>query len=276
MSKTSVYLRNYWDMKKTKRMLTDNEHLLLLYLIEHGSRTKYALEKETISKKLFGSKGTISHLLRKLIDKMVVETKTPDIKQVRPKKFHLPTIFGLAYIISEEIHEGPSSVYWDKERFHNMIRNNVELLPLIFGKWDLFVKEGVQDSALHRFYLSCRYLIDSQPMIMRKTPDPRNWQPAFLQRALHPNPEYQSDWFITPLDEIFSAYFFSHSIVSVMKERTRVVVERAVEQDNMRWIEICASDSEIHEFVSNSWKMALDSYSHTVRNLEKALELLIL
>jgi len=59
-----------------------------------------------------------------------------------------------------------------------------------------------------------------------------------------------------------------------MKERTRVVVERAVEQNNMRWLEVCASDSEICKFVSNNWKVALDSYSHTVRNLEKALELL--
>ena len=255
-------------------MLTENEHSLLLYLIEYGPKTKYSLEKETIAKNLFSSKGTISHLLGKLIGKMVVETKAPNTAHVRPKKLCHPTVFGLAYVVSEEIHKGPPSVYWDNERFHRVVGKNIELLPLIFGKWDLFIKEGVEDSARHRFYLSCSYLVDAQPMIMRETRDPRKWQPAFLKRAQHPIPEYQSDLFTTPLAEIFSAFFFNHSIVSVMKERTRVIVEHAVEENNIRWIEVCASDLEISEFVSKSWKLALESYSHTVSNLEKALDLL--
>ena len=256
-------------------MLTENEQSLLLYLVEHGPKTQYTLEKEMIPKNLFSSKGTISHLLGKLVEKSVIEIKTPEIAQVRPKKPHHPTMFGLAYAVEDAIHNGPSSVFWDKRRFQNLIEHNRDLLPLVLGKWDVFVEEGVEENAIHRFWLSCRYLVEAQPTIMRESPDPQEWNPALLKRTQHPNPEYQSDWFTTPLDEIFTAYFYNHSIVSVRKERWRTAVERAVENSNKRWTEVCASDPEIYDFVSNSWKLALDSYSHTVGNLEKALELLI-
>jgi hypothetical protein len=62
--------------------------------------------------------------------------------------------------------------------------------------------------------------------------------------------------------------------MNVWKARHREVIERATDESNKRWIEVCNSDLEIREFVNKDWVKSLDAYRHTVAKLEKALEIL--
>lgn len=244
-------------------LLPTQQQNVILYILKHGVKTEYELQKEIVSKKgPITSTGTLHYILKELTKKKLlgfIESKECTRKK---KPYHL-TVLGLATaLIDSQVIENLDTVTFDtlpqdpevKVIIHTwpqvtpQMRENVNtiikwwdtLLPRILGKWDVFVSAGVEGLAL-------RKLIIAASVLLGKTP----------------YPEYKVDLDQSmDLAKVFDNNFY-HPFVGLDKR-----------EEHLRWAEACARDSKVHDYFFGTLEKVKLMCDDTKRRVEDMMDIM--
>lgn len=127
------------------------------------------------------------------------------------------------------------------ENLSDVVKSWSSLLPLVLGKWDLFVRTGVEDLARRHLMIAALTLVRASLSI--------EWEFEYA----------------TPIDpaEIFRSNFYNPPEYGWLASETR-----------LKWIEVCAQDQETHFYLTGKLRGIIVKYDimkHEAEVMLKAL-----
>ncbi|MEM2431790.1 MAG: hypothetical protein QXX94_07550 [Candidatus Bathyarchaeia archaeon] len=138
------------DNMEDESYLVDKEKEVLRKLALEGLKTGYDLHS---SKEKIMSSSTWHYLRNSLIKKGLIEIKKEETFEIRgrKRKFYGLTLLGLCVVLSEEMKK---SLYNHKELLNKIAENWKDIVPSILGKWNIFVKNGLEREATFSLLVS--------------------------------------------------------------------------------------------------------------------------
>jgi len=140
--------------------LQEKEKEVLLMLTIEGLKTGYDLHS---GRKKIISSSTWHYVRDSLIKKGLIEIKKEEPFRIRgrKRKFYGPTLRGIILVIAHLDEK-------DEKILNEIISKWSSLIPLVFGKWDLFSKEGIKKDAMDMlFHTSYLFLVSSDPLFYK-------------------------------------------------------------------------------------------------------------
>ena len=193
--------------------ITSSEFKILRYIELNGPSTAYDMSKKKGEPPPVGSDKTAYTLLPRLVKNGFLTVVTKKIK-TRLKKEYSLTVLGLSLVLDRT----------EPEECRHIIDRWAELVPLVTGKWSLFIKGGVEDRALRMLKIAASCVLDDVFHGPRDLGQSRDFVERFSREFYNPYHQY-----FTP-------------------------------EEDSRWIDACAQDSAVHDYLDGKLAMIIGKH----------------
>lgn len=201
-----------WGIFKWNIISEINDRIVI-DLAKNGPAVGYQVAKRTGIARSSTYKG-----LKQLLEQGIVERHdVPECKGILKKKEYSLTVRGLVEAFAST----------KEEEWQSIIKKWPDLIPLVTGKWDIFVSAGVED-------LAWKKLIRASSDIAIGI--------KFYQYTM------DSDGPIDRAEE-FHHRFYDPELE--LKDR----------EERLKWAEVCASDPDVRDYLIVKWTMIIESYT---------------